>query len=394
MQAGKHKTLYSELGIPESASFKEVRAAYLRLAKYIHPDKMRTDEERAEADDKMTRLNEVMEVLGDAERRAEYDRELALSRPATDVELRNALAAMQMSLEPEEEPRPWVRWPMLSSFVALGCLVLAGVAWILMREASEDQWWRSRVLEEVARSMTVARGVEERAAEKSGADEVRVKAAQRSDGGERSGSPDAPGWSFPKVFEAVKGQRVERVEKPAEAAVHAAPTVAAPTVAAPAMTAEVRVVERAPHVVEPRRTAAVAVEPPSLAPVVAARQESPHWNGIWRYQRELGGGVGGTFSPVSIEMQVLADGPTFRGAYKATYEATGKYPAEVEFWFAGQDEKGAKLRGRWKGTYGAEGEFEIRRLTAKVVEMNWWTTVLGKRKKALASGVARLAEGL
>lgn len=96
---------------------------------------------------------------------------------------------------------------------------------------------------------------------------------------------------------------------------------------------------------------------------------------------------------MSIEMRVSSQGQKLLGLYRAQYAGTGKYSSEVAFLFEAPDDRGARVRGRWFGNNGEKGEFELTRLSAKEVQMSWWTTAFGK-KKTLASGVARLGEGL
>ena len=59
---------YEVLGLPASSSEDEIRRAYRRLALKSHPDKEGGDSERFKI------LSEAYEVLGDAEKRATYDR--------------------------------------------------------------------------------------------------------------------------------------------------------------------------------------------------------------------------------------------------------------------------------------------------------------------------------
>lgn len=76
-QNGGVTTHYEVLGVAESATEVEVRAAYWAAARRQHPD----SGGEAEA---MRRLNEAWRVLQDSGRRAAYDRELARQRrPAT-----------------------------------------------------------------------------------------------------------------------------------------------------------------------------------------------------------------------------------------------------------------------------------------------------------------------
>lgn len=72
---GRGRTYYEVLGVAESAGSGELRAAYRAAARTAHPDSG-GDAER------MRQLNEAWHVLGDAERRAGYDRELRSARQA------------------------------------------------------------------------------------------------------------------------------------------------------------------------------------------------------------------------------------------------------------------------------------------------------------------------
>lgn len=65
---------YAVLGLEAGASPDDIRQAYRHLAKLCHPDVQsgqRTDTER------MAAINAAYEVLGDVQRRAEYDQQLA-----------------------------------------------------------------------------------------------------------------------------------------------------------------------------------------------------------------------------------------------------------------------------------------------------------------------------
>jgi curved DNA-binding protein CbpA len=75
-------TYYEELGVPAAASVEEIRRAYHRLVKLLHTDQCGDGETRRLAELQMKRLNNVLAILADEGRRAEYDAALAAPPPA------------------------------------------------------------------------------------------------------------------------------------------------------------------------------------------------------------------------------------------------------------------------------------------------------------------------
>ncbi|WP_174847763.1 curved DNA-binding protein [Yersinia artesiana] len=63
------KDYYAVMGVEPTASLKEIKTAYRRLARKYHPDVS----SEADAESKFKEVAEAYEVLKDAERRAEYD---------------------------------------------------------------------------------------------------------------------------------------------------------------------------------------------------------------------------------------------------------------------------------------------------------------------------------
>src|SRR5450755_2200929 len=62
---------YEVLGVPRGATDAEIKKAFRRLARELHPDVNRHD---PEAEGKFKEAAEAYEVLSDSERRATYDR--------------------------------------------------------------------------------------------------------------------------------------------------------------------------------------------------------------------------------------------------------------------------------------------------------------------------------
>ena len=62
---------YAVLGVRRDASQEEIKKAFRRLARELHPDVNRHD---PEAEEKFKEAAEAYEILSDADRRATYDR--------------------------------------------------------------------------------------------------------------------------------------------------------------------------------------------------------------------------------------------------------------------------------------------------------------------------------
>ncbi len=72
---------YEELGIAANASEDEIRRAYRRMTKLLHPDQQTDEGVKQLAEVQMRRLNSIVDVLLDPERRREYDEHLRKDIP-------------------------------------------------------------------------------------------------------------------------------------------------------------------------------------------------------------------------------------------------------------------------------------------------------------------------
>jgi curved DNA-binding protein len=70
--AVKFRDYYDVLGVPRTASAKDIKRAYRELARKHHPD-LQPAAERPRAAERFKEINEANEVLSDPDKRAKYD---------------------------------------------------------------------------------------------------------------------------------------------------------------------------------------------------------------------------------------------------------------------------------------------------------------------------------
>ena len=101
------RTHYVVLGVRSTAGREEIRAAYLRLARSLHPDRFGQGSagERRLAERRMREVTAAFAVLGDAEARQRYDGELAGRAPGDAGSARPAPAQRPAEVARDEDER-------------------------------------------------------------------------------------------------------------------------------------------------------------------------------------------------------------------------------------------------------------------------------------------------
>jgi len=87
------KDYYAVLGMPASATQDEIKKQYRKLAAKHHPDKNQNDPKAAE---RFKEISEAYQVLGDAEKRKQYDQMRQLARSADSARRTRVAAARSL----------------------------------------------------------------------------------------------------------------------------------------------------------------------------------------------------------------------------------------------------------------------------------------------------------
>lgn len=78
-------SFYEILEIPSDADEKEIKRAYHRMARDLHPDKASNPEEARQWEERFSQVSAAYNTLKDPGKRAEYDRALAKSKPSGGI---------------------------------------------------------------------------------------------------------------------------------------------------------------------------------------------------------------------------------------------------------------------------------------------------------------------
>ncbi len=364
---------YEELGIRQDAALEEIRQAYKVLARLLHPDGQPDLRLKAMAECQMKRLNEILAVLTDSQKRRQYDESLC----------ENPKAALDWAALPSIPPESWY-YQLLHFGVRHWFWVLIGVVVV-----GVGIWCMEQGTPEAAHVVPKQNGAVPDA-----------PGAGGSGGGGPAGSET--GNRIPPL------QSFGYTSKPA--APHAAST--APREAPHPNVPQAAVVNEPaaePNQPEPTHTLSakelpppspiVVAEPPRAAPEQAkvepassiARTKEVSFAGNWLYAPETAGKTDPNLYPaISVEFILAEEDGSLVGNYRAKYKIPDQaISPEVQFRAQGKSTNGKSCKLAWSSDDGAQGEAELTLRSSDQMKVTWWTTVFGRRA-ALSSGMAVL----
>jgi hypothetical protein len=305
---------YDELGVDPEAPVEDVRRAYRNQIKIFHPDRLCGQNERVQAEAKVRRLNEILEILADPERRRAYDRQFL-----------SATARVSDQFE--------------SPFMALAAIALFVLS-ILMCWIAADP----------ARYSASTAPAEPRTPERA---EGKAKAPVRA------------GW--PSVVAAVpadpsgpvsvRGEEVPDLDL--ETAAAGPPEAGGPN------TPEVQSAEPIQNAPGPVSGAQAA-----SAPVPEAAEPNP-FEGTWLSQPGPPLGPGTVYRPKYIELRIAVRSGKMHGRYRSSYEVHDQaLSPSVNFDFEGPL-SASPVSVPWFGPGDARGVVELKLLNPANLRIDW-----------------------
>jgi hypothetical protein len=347
---------YEELGIRQDAAIEEIRQAYKLLARLLHPDGQPDTRLKAMAECQMRRLNEMLTVLTDPQKRRQYDESLSSSPKAA------------LDWAPPPPVPPAYGYQLAHFGLRHWFWVLIGLAVV-----GVGLWCMEQTAPEAAQVVPKHNGA----------------------------VPVGPGAGPPL-------QPPANVIKPVTPhAASAAPRQAPPSDARRAAVGDGAAVEPGPP--EPSRSfpakellppnAIAAAEPPRAAPEAARMGPSSSvssanevsFAGNWFYAPEIASKADPNLYPATyVEFLLAEENGSLVGSYRAKYRVPDQaISPEVQFRVQGKSPSGKSCKLTWTSDDGAQGEAELTLRSSNQMNVTWWTTVFGRRA-ALSSGMAVL----
>jgi hypothetical protein len=338
---------YEELGVDRSASPEEIRQAYKRLVRLVHPDHCSDDAVRPLADLQMKRLNGVLRILTTPAEREIYDREVAGRLP-------QGFPPVFAAPPPPTPPRA----PIWFWHVAGGAILLVLVVLLAYTPPAPP-----RQMAVPDQSIPASPAPKKPPARRPG-----IRAQGSVQGGTGRQMPVPTQEQSPAIE----------------------PDFSPPTASPPVTVANngKAFPETSNMGAEPNQIIEIAPPaPPVLEP--AHSSSGPRLSGVWLLVASPHSRADGLYPPEYIELRLSEDSGILRGRYQARYHIPDRaIPPTVSFQFeghAGPDR--ASLP--WIGAGGARGEIRVRLVTQGTLEVIWVANRLSE-ELGLISGTATL----
>jgi hypothetical protein len=363
---------YDELGVPQSASIEEIQHAYKALVRILHPDQQQEDNLRRLSDLQLRRLNQIVSVLTNPEKRRNYD--LGLNRLLPAVAPRQASWSDLRAIQPQLHFKPGMLvWPLIALI-----LIASAFFWFREPEPAHLQPHRpeSREAEGQAKSIpqnatAVPLPVPSSTLPAPAQDQEHGTVREPERNPHRTASRNHP-------------KPEEHVSSPVRVS---ATSKADAIPSSPQLQIKPEYAQSAAPVSPPVETQKVR---DGAAPPAEIKKPSTALTGRWLYAPRDDDNDKSLYPPQYIELQIHdRAGGMVRGKYYAKYKISDRaISPEMSFQFEG------KLSDRvsvlpWSSKEGSQGEIRLKRISGESIEVTWITTKFG-RSDMLASGTATL----
>lgn len=358
---------YEELGVGRDAPAEEIRQAYKTLARMLHPDSQADEKLKAMAGRQMQRLNEVLGILTDPERRRAYDEGLAGRRAEVAI------------FRQREAPRSSVPRPVAPGGGEWVQSVVRYWFWVLMGAACAGTaavWWALPLERNVIEAMPAHPGR---------AQVLETDAAQNLPKPDRSAPPALQAQRDPQPEQELpdppaRSQEAEPAFPDPVASAKVQPQ--APEAPGKALEAPGKMLEAPGNALEaPAESGARAAE----------KSDGSPFAGSWLYLPQAGETTDlGEYPAVYIEFLVAEERGDLVGSYRARYKVPDKaISPEIALQIRGRAVEGQSTRAEWTSSSGAKGVLEMTLRAPGLMNAAWWTTEFAPQPQ-LTSGSALL----
>jgi hypothetical protein len=343
-------TYYEELGLNPGATEAEIKTSYKRLTQLLHPDQHLDPEIRALADTQMKRLNEIVSVLINSDKRANYNKTL----------LNESLSVLQKYPVPAllglRVNRGWIG-------VGLAFVVFLVVVLLMIRGDPA-----ARAISQAEVSKAAPRGNAAQLTENSRTIRPRGVATLASEPLERA---DWPAYHLPQRAK-VTVPSVTSFERPKVGPGSTGlPLSLPPLLSAPALAIPTAPLD---HV--------------ALPAVGTGDAENRSLAGKWVYAPDPYDVPDALVYPADyVELAVTVSAGVLRGKYKSRYKLSDRTLSPyANFTFNGPANGTTFV---WLGNAGSTGEVALRLQASDTIQVNWFATKMGSQL-SLGSGAATL----